>query len=251
MLDLSYSSNVQDIIAALSHAERRHLRFAQALALTTTAWEGAAEVKAKLPEHFTLRRPWVAKGIRVERADMRASNPSAKIYTRDWFMEDQETGGSRRARGAHGLMVPTNAIRKGGTPQGAPLKRPRTLVKQAKRAAEAAAARRGQPFRGSYRKPTPFLVDLGDEGRMNLKPGIYIRRSSGPRETSRHPLLMLYRTIDRATLPPRWRFQATVSAVAARRLRKHFVVALARALRTDRGGPRRNWYVDYLVETEG
>ena len=65
--------------------------YATARALTSVAYTARDEVRKDLPGRFTLRRPWVARGIAVEPA--KKSTPAARVFSRDAFMVAQETGG--------------------------------------------------------------------------------------------------------------------------------------------------------------
>lgn len=46
-----------------------------------------------MPHRFTVRSPWIIRGIGFERATK--SSLEATVFSRDMFMADQETGGTR------------------------------------------------------------------------------------------------------------------------------------------------------------
>lgn len=119
--------NVQsDIAAAMrrlrSITERQQFAFATARALTQTAAEIQTEVKRKMPERFTLRRDWIVRGMRVEKATKQ--NLTARVYSRDKFMGLQEHGGTKGALRNY-LAIPTSMVKR----------TPKDLVKKSDRPA--------------------------------------------------------------------------------------------------------------------
>ena len=92
-VELSVAHTLDRAVAALSNLERRQVPFATALALTSIGNAARDEVRKDLPGRFTIRRPWVARGILVEPA--RKSKPAARVFSRDAFMVAQETGGPK------------------------------------------------------------------------------------------------------------------------------------------------------------
>ena len=80
------------------------LRKAVSKALTGQAYDVRDGVRASLPNRFTIRRPWVAKGIGVAPAS--ASTLTATVFSRDRFMEQQETGGTKSGR----LSIPVGRM---------------------------------------------------------------------------------------------------------------------------------------------
>ncbi|MDQ3234541.1 MAG: hypothetical protein M3Q07_22280 [Pseudobdellovibrionaceae bacterium] len=59
-------------------------------ALNVTAEKAAADIKADMPQRFTLRNSWVHKGIRFDRANTK--NMEARVYSIDPYMNKQEDG---------------------------------------------------------------------------------------------------------------------------------------------------------------
>ena len=92
-VELSVAHTLDRAVAALSDLERRQVPFATARALTSVAYAARDEVRKELPGRFTLRRPWVARGIAVEPA--KKLKPAARVFSRDAFMAAQETGGPK------------------------------------------------------------------------------------------------------------------------------------------------------------
>ena len=72
------------------------LRKAVAKALTGLAYDVRDGVRASLPDRFTIRRPWVAKGIGIAPAS--SGSLTATVFSRDYFMELQETGGIKTGK---------------------------------------------------------------------------------------------------------------------------------------------------------
>ena len=93
MLRLDLSADVvkaTDFLSALAH---RRVPRAAAQALTRTAFDARDAVRESLPERFSLRRPWISKGIGVTPAQPRTL--MAAVWSRDRFMALQESGGTK------------------------------------------------------------------------------------------------------------------------------------------------------------
>lgn len=91
MLKLDVTADVAKATAHLSQAAKQRVPNAVAKALTRTAFDARDAVRETLPQRFTLRRPWVSRGIGVTPANPRTL--SAEVWSRDRFMALQETGG--------------------------------------------------------------------------------------------------------------------------------------------------------------
>ena len=233
MLNLMMQSTVGDVLAALNELEFTQVPFALARTLTQVAHEGRVEVVAEMPDRFTLRSPRVAKGVRVLAA--KKNDLNAAVYTMDWFMEDQESGGTRRAKKGGHMWVPTLDARAGGVFAGRVLTKnlPKNIRKQIEKGRR---SKRKRPGHGTYAKPKAFIV-----GR-----NVYIRQ-----DERRLPIVRLYTLADRAVLPPRWRFEKTMERVSAKHLRRKFIENLDAALKTKKGGPVKSAYVEHLMEYDG
>lgn len=72
-----------------------------AIILTELARAGRNEVIKQMPSRFTIRRPggkWnITTGIRMTAAQKSQANPTSLVYTKDWYMKEQEAGGNRLA----------------------------------------------------------------------------------------------------------------------------------------------------------
>jgi hypothetical protein len=99
MIGLHIQVDTSDMERGLDAMARKQLPFAVAAALTATAKDAQAAVKAQMPARFTLRGPWVPKGIRIRPAKKAQwPAPSVEVGSIDRFMELQQTGGKRVGR---------------------------------------------------------------------------------------------------------------------------------------------------------
>jgi hypothetical protein len=96
VLVLDLTAEIDASTANLSNLARRQVPFATARALTSVAYDARDEVRRQLPKRFIIRRPWVAKGIGVERATK--ANLEATVFSRDKFMAQQEEGGTKTGK---------------------------------------------------------------------------------------------------------------------------------------------------------
>lgn len=247
MIDFTVASNLDDIIGALREAEAKHVPFAWTLALNRTAGQAQAELRTNLPADFTIRRNWTERGIRVKGATKAA--PVAYVFTKDWYMQDQETGAERRPAKAPTLFIPSLNVRESGSFSGEVVKdmRPKALLRAGAKADLRAVARQGKgkarayggPRMGKdYAKPLAFVAAL-----KTGKTGLFIRR-----DHHRVPLTLLYTLQDSVKIAPRWGFAAKTTRVADKILRRRFIEALHHALATAKDGPKRSDFIDYLKE---
>ncbi|EPY01378.1 phage tail protein [Magnetospirillum fulvum] len=240
MLQIHSTSNLEEIASKLTELEATQVPFAWVLALNRTAAEGQERVKADLPSRFTLRRDWVAKGLRTAFATK--SRPVAMVYTKDWFMEDQEAGGDRSPAKSPTMFIPSLEVREGGSFEGQIKKgmRPKALMKAVGKA-DGRATRRYRKPGGEYAKPLPFIIKM-----KNGKQGLFIRR-----DHKRLPIVLLYTLQASVKIPPRWSFGVTTQGVADKVLRREFIKALDEALKSAKGGPIKSAYVSHLAEFDG
>jgi hypothetical protein len=92
----------------------RQIPFASAKALTKLALEARDEVRAGLkPPRFEIRSTWVSRGITITPAKKSDwPNASSVVGSRDAFMVQQETGGTKQPKFAGALAIPTKAGQK-------------------------------------------------------------------------------------------------------------------------------------------
>lgn len=105
-LDMLISVDMKPVIAALRDMTEKHLKYANALALTRTAVAARDGVRAGLPRTFKIKRPWTAHGIRSTMADRRApvGAQSAKVGTIDAYTADHAIGRARKPKGRSMLI---------------------------------------------------------------------------------------------------------------------------------------------------
>ena len=179
----------------------KQVRFAAAVALTRTVKDSQEEVRRQLPERFTIRTGWVAKGIRIKPA--RKNNLEASVRVLDDFMALQETGGLRRSLSGEALAVPV-----GARPT------PRSVTRPSK-------------FPGRLlQKPRHFIASLPDEPQTH---GVWRRGGRKGRK-----LKLMYVFADKVRLEPRFDFMETVKAVVEARFQENFDQALNEALASAR-----------------
>lgn len=107
---LTMQSDIEKALRQLKAlTDPKQMNFAIAKALTQTAFEVQKELRSNMPGRFTIRRPWVVQGIRVERATK--TNLAAVVYSRDSFMGLQEVGGTKDPRSRY-IAIPTKAVRR-------------------------------------------------------------------------------------------------------------------------------------------
>jgi len=86
-------SEFEALAAWYDYVARRQIPFALSLAVNYTAADAQARLREELPEHFTVRSTWVAKGIRISKLNKKGDDPTAEIWTKDKYMERQVFGG--------------------------------------------------------------------------------------------------------------------------------------------------------------
>lgn len=215
----------------------KQARFAMALALTRVAQEAQARVRGDLTENFTIRSPWVSKGIRIVRANPKTLE--AVVFSKDDFMALQEAGGTKEPRSGKTVAVPVGARR---TKQA--ITRPSAWPK------------------ALLGKPGHFLAPLGTGGlymgteRIRRDGSAKVRRSrSTLSETMglwkragakvvmskgryagqrRQPIKLMYALKEEVEVKPRFLFRETVEQVARESFAMHFQQALREALATAR-----------------
>lgn len=132
MLAISVNTDIAKAFAQLKTVtEAQQFRFAVAKALTTTAKQVQTEVKARMPERFTIRRNWVVLQLKMKAADKRGLE--AIVYHNAPFMSMQETGGNKLAKRRY-IAIPTSAVKRTKSQVVAKSDRPQALMAKAKTA---------------------------------------------------------------------------------------------------------------------
>jgi hypothetical protein len=195
--DFTVEIDVRATLRDLDKLARKQAPFAVALALTMTAKDAQAEVKRTLPEKFTIRTPWVAKGIRIEPA-RKSDWPRVRsaVLSKNKFMALQEFGGTKTGKSGGSVAVPAGAR-----------KTPRQTTPRSR-------------WPGALLKRGAFILKTA------RGPAIARRRGAG--------VQILYGLERAVRIKPRFAMGATVKKVAAETFAKNFETALARAMRTAR-----------------
>jgi len=188
---------------------KKQLPFAMALSLTRTAQDAQTRTRGDLAARFTIRRPFVAKGIRIKsaRKSARLGDIKAQVGTVDAFMALQDAGGTKTGRGGGRVAVPVGA-------------RPR----------QTSVTPRSKWPGALLKKPGYFLAPLaGEDGALGVWKRAGGKRRRGKARGGQRRKLQ-YVLTDSVDVPARWQFEDTVSAVVASRHAGNFNAALARAL---------------------
>ncbi|MBF0215321.1 MAG: hypothetical protein HQM00_17475 [Magnetococcales bacterium] len=197
MISIGFSDAAFNRVLATAE---REIRFAASMALTTTAKDAQAEVLRQLPQRFTIRTGWVAKGIHVRAANKRDLQASVRVL--DPFMAMQESGGNKSGLFGKDLGIPVGArptptsITRPGRFPGAMLQRKGYFI---------APIRKGSSVKGVWRR-----TGKGRRERMKL----------------------MYLFSRQVRLKPRFGFHETVRKVALQNFPKRFTEALQKALST-------------------
>lgn len=102
----SFRTNLAEVIRDLDDMAKKELPFAIALALTRTAQETRDHLRARLPDHFTVRSTWVEQSLQITRAEKKDPDPTAIVGSVYWPMWAHTEGGTKTARsGQVGIPV--------------------------------------------------------------------------------------------------------------------------------------------------
>lgn len=163
---------------------KRSVRFSIAKALTLTARDAALSIKESMPRKFTLRRSWILKGIRIDKAT--AESMESRVYSLDTYMTKQEEGEQYRPSGHIAIPI--------GARQSPRANIPRALLPRA----------------------TMGRKDIF-KGIVNGLEGIY-QRMKGER------IKMLYLLKSSKTTRPRWGFSDAVSGTVNKNFDRNFEI---------------------------
>ncbi|WP_420905617.1 hypothetical protein [Candidatus Magnetaquiglobus chichijimensis] len=180
----------------------KQLRFAAALALTNTAKDAQEEVRRQLPQRFTIRTGWVAKGIHVRAADKNTLQTSVRVL--DPFMRMQEFGGDKQSPFGDSLGVPVGA-----------------------RPTPTSVTRPGS-FPGAMLQRKGYFIAPIKHG-SHVK-GVWKRTGRGRREQ----MTLMYVFSKQVRLKPRFGFRETVRRMAMEQFPRRFAEALRQALASAR-----------------
>jgi hypothetical protein len=174
----------------------RQLPFVYALTLTRVAQDAQKELREQLPNDFTIRSPWVSKGIRVQRATKRKL--VAIVGSIDHRMAEQAKGATVRGKQA----VPVRARK---------TKRKKTLPSQ-------------WPNKLIERRRT-MIQDLGGGTKA-----LYTLSGKG----ARTKLKLMYLLLRKVVIPKRWPIAKHVDKAVASNMDRRFREAVTKAVETSR-----------------
>lgn len=171
---------------------RKQLPFITKLALNKTAFIAQRIVRKEMPKRFVIRRSWTIRGIVVKQADKRTL--TAFVYSRDDFMEKQETGGIHKARKRR-LAIPDKIRR--SIKSVVPLSKwPRAILPKNK-------------------KENPKKIFLMKHSIVQRKGGKAVRRK-GRAASFESKFKILYRLRKQVKLKPKFRMRQTVEFAVLR-----------------------------------
>ncbi|MEM7422077.1 MAG: hypothetical protein AAF334_00060 [Pseudomonadota bacterium] len=213
MLSLDAEVDFAGLDRWITSKTAREIPFATTLSLTWTAKDAQADIQHRLPDRFTIRRTWVAKGIRVKpaRKSKNISRITSEVGTADDFMSLQEEGGTKRARSGR-LAIPYGArkTRTSVTPRS---KWPGRML--SKRGVFVAPVKPGSRVMGVWKRA----------GRRRKA-----SRGSG-RGQSKQPIMLQYVLSTAVRVRERWNFRDGIERTVDRRLAINFAKGFNRATR--------------------
>jgi hypothetical protein len=246
MLSMSYTDNVDQIIANLTRLEKEQVPFALSKAINRVTFEARDEVLAKMDRRFTIRENSLkAKGggrraLFVNASNKKQSSIRAEIGTPFWFMEDQEEGGSRTGKSGHGAWLPGLGARTRKSKEGKVASRFKK-AKVRKMIASTGAypkGRRSKKNPKAFAKQQPFIATM-----KSGKRGVFIRQ----KRNSRLPISLLWTVTKSFRVAPRWRFREMIEGLSEKKLAAYFIADMQEALRTSRSGSKQSRYLEYLI----
>ncbi|WP_315743128.1 hypothetical protein [Bradyrhizobium sp. SZCCHNR1075] len=187
-----------------------------AKALTFTAKDAQAALRAEVPAQFVLRRQWILQGVRIRPAN--GNRLMSVVGSIDKYMERHVIGAGKEKHPDNALSIrsrrdPTT----GRLATGGILIKPYGSIGSAK--IHTVVRRQLKRVDGQKRKT--FQVK-GKDGKVFI-----VRRTS----KKRTPLQTLAVLQNQATINEHWDFRGTVAGVVSARFEHHFFGALDRAVK--------------------
>lgn len=202
---ISLNVNTAEFRRWLNAAARDQIPFAAARALTLTAKDAQADIKAKSRSELTLRNAHTERGIRIKpaRKEHGLWGMKAEVGSIDWYMSDQagERDDTRTPIKASYRYIPRGA-------------RKTKASRIPKRMTPAALASNPHVFWKPKRDGTSLVFQRVGRGRKKLK--------------------LLHVAVPRQNISPAFSLADTVRATAQRRIRRHFVQSMQRAIKSAR-----------------
>ena len=114
MIDIEVSSNAADVSSWLRDLFADQIPFATAKAVNSTALSFQANQRERVSDRFTVRRPWVLQGVKINRGDFATKRKPEAIVridsSRDFLVKFEE-GDPKRPRSGTRLAIPDEARR--------------------------------------------------------------------------------------------------------------------------------------------
>ena len=113
-MEVSLKSNIKEFTKQLDHIQKQQVPYATSRALNDVAVDAQESVVAAIPNVFNNRKKWWLKqqptGVKVrfsKKTDLKAS-----VYSKAYFAEMQEKGGTKTPRASRNLAIPTDSVPK-------------------------------------------------------------------------------------------------------------------------------------------
>ncbi|WP_316206013.1 hypothetical protein [Bradyrhizobium sp. SZCCHNR3058] len=186
---------------------------ATAKALTFTAKDAQAALKAEVPGLFVLRRNWILTGIRIRPAN--GNKLTAVVGSIDKYMERHVVGASAQKHPDNKLSIRSKRSSDGRLATGGILIKPYGSIGSAP--THTVVRRQLKRIGGQKRKPFEIVAKSGK---------VLIVRRKGK---ARKPLQTLAVLQNEAKITKTWDFRGTVSGVVQARFPQHFFRAIVGA----------------------
>lgn len=203
-MQIQIDTNLAELPIWITGHVLRQAIFAMSVALYDTASDAKQALIQQLPEEFTIRNTFVAKGIRIKPTGSKAirktgagiAGMEAQIGTVDAFMAMQELGGTKKGKGKNIAI---------------PVREPKTEIIDKKKWPKAV-----------LKKPGYFMWQRQD-GRM------FVFHREGK---ERYPIELKYSFAKSVKISPRWNMRETVSGIVSKKYDENFNRAFEHALAT-------------------
>ena len=199
---------------ALKALPEKEWKFAKVLTLTKTAFAAENQVRRELPSRFNIKRQWVVRQVKAQRASTSNVVPESAVYMTEktnYFAGYQERGGIKRGRGKS-LAIPQDAAKnkRGAVPRS---KRPKQILNSSGSTEYFIA-----PVKAGSSKNAVFAR----RKKARVKP-VSVGKYKG---NKRQPVKLMYVFAPQVRVKPALRLHETVQRVA----RKQFPIETAKAI---------------------
>ncbi|MBF0339678.1 MAG: hypothetical protein HQL95_01780 [Magnetococcales bacterium] len=206
----------QSSLSKLMATTEKQVKYATAVALTKTAKDIQSAVREDLPNRFTIRTGWVAKGIIIKPATK--TNLVAEVCVKDDFMKIQESGGEKTEESGKSVSIPF-AARQNKQDTTRPSKFPRALLgKEGFFIAPLSTKKNGSARHGVWQRYGRKII---------MKKGKYVGKK-------RQQIRLMYAFQHSVLLKPRFGFYGISSDIATKRIKVRFSEALKDAISTSK-----------------